>query len=90
MNAALGNVGQTVTYAEPLEANPVDQRESLRELVGDLDAGRVELLVMLGGNPVYNTPADLKLDFNRLAKAKLRVLSALIKMKRPSFVSALA
>ena len=73
MNAALGNVGKTVTYTEPLEANPVDQRESLRELVGDLDAGRVELLVMLGGNPVYNTPADLKLDFNRLAKAKLRV-----------------
>jgi molybdopterin-containing oxidoreductase family iron-sulfur binding subunit len=73
MNAALGNVGKTVTYSEPLEANPVDQRESLRELVGDLDAGRVELLVMLGGNPVYNTPADLKLDFNRLSKAKLRV-----------------
>ncbi|HEX4900191.1 MAG TPA: TAT-variant-translocated molybdopterin oxidoreductase, partial [Pyrinomonadaceae bacterium] len=73
MNAALGNVGNTVTYGEPLEANPVDQRESLRELVGDLDAGRVELLVMLGGNPVYNTPADLKLDFNRLSKAKLRV-----------------
>ncbi len=73
MNAALGNVGKTVTYSEPLEANPVDQRESLRELVGDLDAGRVELLVMLGGNPVYNTPADLKLDFNRLTKAKLRV-----------------
>ncbi len=73
MNAALGNAGKTVTYSEPLEVNPVDQRESLRELVGDLDAGRVELLVMLGGNPVYNTPADLKLDFNRLAKAKLRV-----------------
>ena len=73
MNAALGNVGKTVTYTEPLEANPVDHRASLSELVGDLDAGRVELLVMLGGNPVYNTPADLKLDFNRLAKAKLRV-----------------
>src|SRR5688500_2636100 len=73
MNAALGNVGKTVTYGEPLEANPVDQRESLRELVADLDAGRVELLVMLGGNPVYNTPADLKLDLNRLSNAKLRV-----------------
>ena len=73
MNAALGNVGKTVNYTDPLEANPVDQRESLRDLVQDIDAGRVELLVMLGGNPVYNTPADLKLDFNRLAKAKLRV-----------------
>ncbi len=26
MNAALGNVGKTVTYTDPLEANPVDQR----------------------------------------------------------------
>ncbi|HEU4479927.1 MAG TPA: TAT-variant-translocated molybdopterin oxidoreductase, partial [Pyrinomonadaceae bacterium] len=73
MNAALGNVGKTVTYTDPLEANSVDQRESLRELVGDIDGGRVELLVMLGGNPVYNTPSDLKLDFNRLSKVKLRV-----------------
>ncbi len=73
MNAALGNVGKTVTYTDPLEANSVDQRESLRELVEDIDGGRVELLVMLGGNPVYNTPSDLKLDFNRLSKVKLRV-----------------
>ena len=73
MNAALGNVGKTVSYTDPLEANSVDQRESLRELVQDIDAGHVELLVMLGGNPVYTTPADLKLDFNRLSKAKLRV-----------------
>ena len=73
MNAALGNVGKTVNYTDPLEANSVDQRESLRELVQDIDARQVELLVMLGGNPVYTTPADLKLDFKRLDNAKLRV-----------------
>ena len=43
------------------------------ELVNDIDGGRVELLVILGGNPAYNTPADLKLDLNRLSKVKLRV-----------------
>ena len=63
MNNALGNVGKTVFYSDPIEVNPVDQRESLQELISDIDAGRVELLVILGGNPVYNTPADLKLDF---------------------------
>jgi molybdopterin-containing oxidoreductase family iron-sulfur binding subunit len=73
MNDALGNVGKTVFYSEPLQVNPVDQRGSLQELIGDIDAGRVELLVIIGGNPVYNTPPDLKLDFNRLQKAKLRV-----------------
>jgi MoCo/4Fe-4S cofactor protein with predicted Tat translocation signal len=73
MNNALTNVGKTVAYTDPLEANSVDQRESLRELVQDIDAGRVEILVILGGNPTYNTPADLKLDQNRLFKTKLRI-----------------
>jgi Fe-S-cluster-containing dehydrogenase component len=41
--------------------------------VNDLDGGRVDLLVIIGGNPVHNTPADLKLDLTRLEKAKLRV-----------------
>ncbi len=73
MNSALGNIGKTVSYTDPLEVNSVDQRESLRELVQDIDGGLVELLVILGGNPAYNTPADLKLDQNRLFKTKLRV-----------------
>lgn len=73
MNSAFGNVGKTVFYTDPIEARSEGQLESLQDLVRDLDAGRVELLVIVGGNPVYNTPADLKLDFTRLEKAKLRV-----------------
>src|SRR6185503_16088426 len=33
MNEALGNIGKTVFYTDPLEANPVDQRQSLQELL---------------------------------------------------------
>jgi molybdopterin-containing oxidoreductase family iron-sulfur binding subunit len=73
MNAALGNVGKTVFYTDPLEVNSVDQRQSLQDLINDIDAGKVELLVILGGNPAYNTPADLKLSFERLQKARLRI-----------------
>jgi Fe-S-cluster-containing dehydrogenase component len=73
MNSALGNVGQTVFYTEPPDTSATDQRQSLQELVNELDGGRVEMLVILGGNPVYNTPVDLKLDKDRLFKAKLRV-----------------
>lgn len=73
MNTALGNIGKTVFYSESLEANPVDQRQSLQELLNDIDATRVELLVILGGNPVYNTPADLKLNQERMFKIKTRV-----------------
>jgi molybdopterin-containing oxidoreductase family iron-sulfur binding subunit len=73
MNDALGNVGKTVFYTDPVDANSVDQRKSLQELLNDIDGGHVELLVIVGGNPVYNTPADLKLDLDRMMKAKLRV-----------------
>jgi len=72
-NSFLGNVGKTVFYSDPIEANSVDQTQSLRELVGDIDAGKVDVLIILGGNPAYNTPVDLRLDFNRLeGKVKLR------------------
>ncbi len=72
MNASLGNVGKTVFYTDPLAANSVDQTQSLRELVGDIDNGFVETLIIVGGNPAYNTPIDLRLDLNRLNKVKLR------------------
>jgi MoCo/4Fe-4S cofactor protein with predicted Tat translocation signal len=76
INAALGNVGKTVVYTESLEPNPVNQIESLRDLVNDLNAGQVDFLVILGGNPVYDAAADL--DFaSAMQKAKLRVHSGL-------------
>ncbi len=72
MNAALGNVGKTVLYTEPVEAQPVDQVASLHDLVKDLDAGTVDLLLILGGNPAYNAPVELGFR-DRLKKAALRV-----------------
>jgi molybdopterin-containing oxidoreductase family iron-sulfur binding subunit len=60
MNEALGNANRTVVYTAPVEANAGNQTASLRELVDDMKAGRVQMLVMLGGNPVYNAPADLE------------------------------
>ena len=72
VNYALGNVGSTVIYTDPVEAEPVDQTASLRELVADMDAGRVEWLIILGGNPVYNTPADLAFG-ERLLKVPMRM-----------------
>jgi MoCo/4Fe-4S cofactor protein with predicted Tat translocation signal len=72
MNQRLGNVGRTVTYGSLLEARPVDAMASLRELVADMKAGRVELLVILDGNPVYSAPGDL--DFaGALDKVPLRI-----------------
>ena len=74
MNAALGNVGQTVVYTDPLSPNSDrTQIDQLRELVTDIDAGKVKMLVIIGGNPVYNTPVDLRLDEDRMNKVPLRI-----------------
>ncbi len=58
MNGALGNIGKTVIHTEPIEVEPVDQVEALRELCRDMNSGNVDLLLILGGNPVYNAPVD--------------------------------
>jgi molybdopterin-containing oxidoreductase family iron-sulfur binding subunit len=72
INHALGNVGATVTHTDPVEANPVDQRESLQALARDMEAGRVDVLIVLGGNPAFTAPADLQFA-ERLSRAKFRV-----------------
>ena len=59
INAKLGNVGKTVTYVETVEAEPVQQMESLKTLVADMGAGKVDTLVIVGGNPAYDAPGDL-------------------------------
>ncbi len=56
INSALGNTGNTVVYTEPIEINPVDQIASITELIGEMNAGKVEVLLVLGGNPVYDAP----------------------------------
>jgi MoCo/4Fe-4S cofactor protein with predicted Tat translocation signal len=74
MNAQLGNVGKTVFYTDPVDANPVNQTESLKELVADMQGGKVDLLIILGGNPVYDAPADLNFaDVLKSGKVPVRV-----------------
>jgi molybdopterin-containing oxidoreductase family iron-sulfur binding subunit len=60
LNNSLGNVGTTVVYTQTAEAQPMNQHAGLRELVGEMNAGRVEFLLVLGGNPVYTAPRDLQ------------------------------
>jgi MoCo/4Fe-4S cofactor protein with predicted Tat translocation signal len=59
INQTLGNVGKTVFFTDPVDANPVNQTESLKDLVADMRAGKVDILIVLGGNPAYDAPADL-------------------------------
>ncbi len=60
LNASLGAVGKTVVYTETVAPMPSEQLADLRSLAADIQAGKVQWLVMLGGNPVYTAPADLQ------------------------------
>ncbi len=76
INAALGNLGETAVLIDPIEARPTDQLAQLKALVQDIDAGKVSTLLILGGNPAYDAPADLRFA-ERLSKVKLRVHQSL-------------
>ena len=74
MNQALGNVGKTVFYTDPVDANPANQNESIKDLAADISAGKVDLLVILGGNPGYDAPNDLNFaNVLKSGKIPLRV-----------------
>lgn len=72
INAALHNVGQTLEYTDPVEAKPIDQTAALKELTGEMAAGKVDLLIILSANPVFTAPADLKFG-EALSKVNTRV-----------------
>jgi len=68
VNCALGSAGQTVLYVPEPDPTRPSHLDSLRALCRDLAVGAVDTLLILGGNPVFDAPADL--DFARtLAKA---------------------
>ncbi len=59
LNVALGNASKSVSYVADLDPARPTHLDQIRTLTGKLNAGEVETLVILGGNPVYDAPADL-------------------------------
>jgi len=68
LNTALGNVGHTISYL-PIE---VPRIRFIDELTHELNAGRIQTLVILDSNPVYTAPVDLKFA-EAMQKAKHRI-----------------
>jgi MoCo/4Fe-4S cofactor protein with predicted Tat translocation signal len=72
LNQRLGNIGQTVHYTERVEATPVRQLDSLRELTLEMQRGTIDLLLIIGANPVFSAPVDF--DFAAaMSRVKLAV-----------------
>jgi hypothetical protein len=60
-------------YSAPVEADPVDPLASLATLLDDMKAGKVDLLLVSGVNPVYDAPADLDVAAVFKASPALRI-----------------
>jgi MoCo/4Fe-4S cofactor protein with predicted Tat translocation signal len=72
INDGLGNTGTTVRYTAPLPASPADGGASMADLVADMNAGKVDALVIIDANPVFTAPADLKFT-DALGKVTQRI-----------------
>ena len=59
INDALGNLGKTAFETDSVNPMPSDQSADLQALVANLNAGKVDWLVILNANPIYSAPADL-------------------------------
>jgi len=74
INQRLGNFDKAVYFTPPIEASPVNEWQSCNDLAIDLRAGQVEMLVVIGGNPAYDAPADLGIkDLLRNVKFSARL-----------------
>ncbi|HEX5660177.1 MAG TPA: 4Fe-4S dicluster domain-containing protein [Polyangiales bacterium] len=61
LNHALGNVGRTLVFTPSVDgAKAVGPLDEITALAGELQAGAVDTLVILGGNPALDAPANLK------------------------------
>lgn len=52
-------LGAPIELIEPVAYGPTDGAQSLTELAADMAAGKVGVLAIWGGDPVYSAPADL-------------------------------
>ncbi len=74
INEALGNYGKTVSFTDAINPMPTVQLAELKGLVNDLWSGKVDWLLMLNTNPVYDAPADLNfVDAMRRAKTTVHL-----------------
>ncbi len=58
LNQKLGNVGKTVSYVAPLDAERSPVVQSLVDLGNKISSGSIKSLIVVGGNPVFDAPQE--------------------------------
>jgi molybdopterin-containing oxidoreductase family iron-sulfur binding subunit len=72
INERLVNVGKTLEWIPSIYPETSLVSEDLGALVTEMKAGKIGVLLMLGGNPVYDAPSDLEFK-EALTRVKERV-----------------
>jgi molybdopterin-containing oxidoreductase family iron-sulfur binding subunit len=64
INERLGNVGKTIDFIPSVEATTLpagqSKADSLAQLISDVNANQVDMLIIIDSNPVFNGPADMQ------------------------------
>jgi Fe-S-cluster-containing dehydrogenase component/anaerobic selenocysteine-containing dehydrogenase len=76
LNDKLGAVGTSMAYAPVADNDELDAATDIKALTDAIAANLVDALVILGGNPVYDAPADLTFA-QHLAKVPMSVHASL-------------
>ncbi len=69
LNATMDAIGRTITFTDELDGSRPSHTDALAQLTADVRGGKVGTLLILGGNPVFDAPADLDF-FGHLAAVK--------------------
>jgi MoCo/4Fe-4S cofactor protein with predicted Tat translocation signal len=59
LNDLLGNAGRTIAYSDEPDPERPSHIDAIRTLTAEMQDGAVDTLLILGGNPVFDAPADL-------------------------------
>ncbi|MEO7599193.1 MAG: 4Fe-4S dicluster domain-containing protein, partial [Opitutus sp.] len=84
INAFLGNIGSTVDFVSVAASAAA----TVQDLAKSINGGSVTTLVILGGNPVFNAPADL--GWEKLQKSVSNVVRLSYSLDETSAASASA
>ena len=76
LHAALGSVGTAVAHAPVADPDELDAPTDIKALSDAMGANQVDGLIILGGNPVYDAPADLGFG-EKIGKLPLSVHASL-------------
>lgn len=90
LNQRFGNLGRGVSYRSAVDQHPDSPAESLQRLQGDLSAGQVKALLILGGDPVATSggafspsPAPFSLHLTERANATSRSAQWVVPRNHP-------